>query len=211
MRRLRAAFPWAPTCAAAAAGVGGALAFLGFALAPPGHPFAAVALCLLVAGVVGPWLHAEADPALLPLRCLLVAALAGAVCGFHGAPAVTMGLFCGLYAFASGSVAAACRARLPAGALAAALLATLHLWDALAPFEDPKSAADLAFRLNAAAAASVTLDFDWVHAKALYAGNQTAESLAGVPRRGIGHFSLACGSVAVGAQILAALRRRIAR
>ena len=72
------------------------------------------------------------------------------------------------------------------------MLATLHFWDdlGLLTVGDRKASADTAFHLNAAAAVSVTLHFDWLHKKALYRDNQTAESMFGLKLNGIGPFSV---------------------
>ena len=89
-------------------------------------------------------------------------------------------------------------ARVVVAALALTLLATLFFWDDFALFDaaDRKESAHLAFHLNAAAAASMTLDFDWLHAKVLYKDNQTAESLVMVPLEGIGTFSVKLALIA---------------
>jgi hypothetical protein len=189
MEALRRAFhPWPRSAAAAAVALGGAEAFLRFALPAP-HPFAAAALSLLLSAILGPFLVTGAVTGLL--RCGALAALAALLCR-----SPLLGLFSGLYAFAAGAVADLFRAkaaRLLAAAAAAALLGTLLYWDALG---SGKEHAALGFRLSALAAASVTIDFDWVHAKALYTNNFAAESLAGVERPGIGPFSLRCAAVA---------------
>jgi len=196
----RAFRPWAPSAAGFAAAAGGALAFLRLALPEP-HPFAGAALSLAAAGALGPFLVRGA--AVGALRCALLALPAAALCR-----SLPLGLFCALYAFTAGTVADLLRAealRVVAGAAAVALLFTLLYWDALG---SGKEHAALGFRLSALAAASVELDFDWIHAKALYTGNFAAEALAGMERPGIVPFGLRCAAIATAA---AAARGALAR
>ena len=126
---------------------------------------------------------------------------------------IVCGLFCGLWALALASVADLLGGDLwrPLVALLGlALVATLFYWDDafLLRASSRTSSAALAFAINPAAAVSATLDFDWVHAKALYTDNQTAESMVNVARSGIGTYSLALIAVAIPAAGLGAWRRR---
>jgi len=186
--------------------------------------FAAVALCLLLAAAGGPFCfeRSSADgrwssASRGAVRCAVLGVVAATVCGIvsvrHDGPtgvALMAGLFCGLYAYALGSVGDLLRVPLVFAALGLVLLATLHFWDDvfLLQAADRKGSAALAFHINAAAAASVTLDFDWIHAKALYTDNQTAESLVGVPLSGLGGFSLKLLGIAAAATIAGAWTRR---
>ncbi|MGQ0612480.1 MAG: hypothetical protein ACT4PV_01850 [Planctomycetaceae bacterium] len=226
MSAVAKAFPSLPGAAGAAASCAGCVvAFQLFALAPgEGAAFAACALCLVFAAAVGPFLVAGADAAAALLRCAAVAACGAAVCAGLGAArgsaafaAGLAGAFCGLYALALGALAQLGSlllghrpAALLASSLGLVLLATLFFWDGafLRDAADRKASARRAVAWNAAAGAAVTLEFDWIHAKALYSGNETAESLAGVPREGLGGVSLRAGIVAVVAGGLARLLRR---
>jgi hypothetical protein len=131
-----------------------------------------------------------------------------------GAPwaALIVGLFSGLFAFALGAVAhllGGGPARLLAAGAGLVLLATLLFWDEafLLEADDRKGSAALAFELNPAAAASVTLAFDWIHAPALYTGNETAESLVGVELAGVARYSGYLAAAAVVAVALGFWRR----
>jgi len=216
----------------AAAGLFGVPAFvlaLGRDLDGIGASFAAGLLCLTVAGACGPWLvprergERGARPALRALaRSLAFAGAAAAACAFVAwrrdgpvAAAAAVGAFSGLYAFVAAVLADLLRGgltRVGVAAVAVALLLTLAWWDDpfLLAAHDRKASAALAFRLSAAAAASVTLDFDWIHAKALYTGNQTAESLVGVARAGIGPFAAKLAGLAGLCVLLGMPRRRAA-
>jgi len=145
------------------------------------------------------------------VRCLLLGLGGLAGCGFIALArhlplggAAAAGLFSGLFAFACGACAHALGggpAR-PVVALAGlALLATFFYWDDafLLRAQDRKECAALAFDLNPAAAAAVSLDFDWIHAGVLYTGNETAESLVGVPLHGLGRYSVALALVCLAA------------
>jgi hypothetical protein len=204
-----------------------ALVFLLGVLTPgtgKGAAFAAALLCLLLAAAGGPfcferkqadgrWSSARRGA----LRCAVLGVAAATVCGIvsvrHDGPtgfALMAGLFCGLYAYALGSVGDLLRVPLLFAALGVVLLATLHFWDDLFLLQaaDRKGSAALAFQINAAAAAAVTLDFDWIHAKALYTDNQTAESLVGVPLLGLGSFALKLLGIAAAATLAGAWTRR---
>jgi hypothetical protein len=186
--------------------------------------FAAALLCLLFAAAGGPFCFerrsADGRWSLASrgaVRCAAIGVAAATVCGIlsvrHDGPtgvALVAGLFCGLYAYTLGAVGDLLRMPLLFAALGAVLLATLHIWDDLFLLQaaDRKGSAALAFRINAAAAASVTLDFDWIHAKGLYTDNQTAESLVGVPLAGLGGFSLKLLGIAAAATLAGAWTRR---
>jgi hypothetical protein len=180
-------------------------------------PFAATLLLLAGAAACGPFSFEAppGSPRWAPARRGALAALSFAACGgaacaaFGGNPAA--GLLAGPFAFALGAAAHALGgglARAAAAALGLALLATLFHWDPLLlRAGDRKASAALAFAINPAAAASVTLGFDWIHSPELYRNNQTAESLAMVPLPGAGAMALrllAAGAVAA----LAGLWRR---
>ncbi|MGH7163493.1 MAG: hypothetical protein ACREID_08405, partial [Planctomycetota bacterium] len=176
---LRDAFPFrAPALAAAALLVAAPLAFLRFVLEPgPGRAFAGMALALTVAAAAGPFLYERRDgdarwaPAARGALRSLMLGLLGAL--LTGGAAVSW--ICALYGFTAGAAGDALGAlfgrkpgRLLAGAFGLLLLGTLLYWDRafLARAADPKTSAALAFRLNALAAASVSMGFDWIHAKA---------------------------------------------
>jgi hypothetical protein len=186
--------------------------------------FAAALLCLLLAAAGGPFCFGRkqadgrwASTRRGALRCAAIGVAAAAVCGIvslrQDGPtgfALLAGLFCGLYAYTLGTVGDLLRVPLLFAALGMVLLATLHYWDGLFLLHaaDRKGSAALAFHLNAAAAAAVTLDFDWIHAKGLYTNNQTAESLVGVPLSGLGSFSLKLVGIAAVATLAGAWTRR---
>ena len=192
----------------------------------PGSVFATSLLALVVAAAVGPcsfrlqdgdgwWAAAvrgaavcAALAAVMTAACVVVAVARDGAVG----TAVLVGLFSGLFAFALGAVAhllGGGPARLLVAAAGLALLATLLVWDEafLLDADDRKGSAALAFELNPAAAASVTLGFDWIHARALYRGNETAESLVGVELRGVGSYSLKLAALAIAAAGLGFWRR----
>ena len=110
--------------------------------------------------------------------------------------AAACGLLGGLLAFAAGAVAwmlGGGPARVAVAAAALVSLATLFFWDDafLRRAEDRRASATLAWRLNAATAASATVGYDWIHAPEVYRGSETAESLGvGVPLDGAGSFAL---------------------
>ncbi len=184
-----------------------------------GTEFASVCCFLMLAAAAGPFLYRR-DPRAAALRCGALGVFAGVVTAVlsvttSAGPIVVpflAGAFCGLYAFAVGALGSlgGDLCRLAAATLGFVLLATLHVWDdvALLDATDRKGSARLAFALNPAAAASVTLDYDWIHATELYRDNETAESLAGVPRAGLGLYALKVAAVALVAAALGWWRRR---
>jgi len=180
--------------------------------------FAAALLMLVAAAACGPFAFAAAPgaPRVAPLR---QGALAGLSFAFAGALAVLAlggsplaGALAGAYALALGAVAYALGGglvRVVVAAAGLALLATLFHWDALFLLraDDRKGSAALAFALNPAAAASVTLGFDWIHCGVLYRNNQTVESLVGVPLAGAGTMAWKLLLIGGGAGGLGLLRR----
>ena len=193
----------------------------------PGASFAGCLIGLVVAAVVGPFLfdREAGERGFAPARraaqrSALLAASAALICGLAAllrdgplGAALVCGLFCGWFAFSLAALADLAGGDLwrPAFALLGlALLATLFYWDDafLLRADDRKASAALAFALNPAAAVSVTLDFDWIHAKALYTNNQTAESMVNVPRSGIGRYALLLAAVTVPCVGLGGWRRR---
>jgi hypothetical protein len=198
------------------------LAALAFAFASTlreqGQAFGAAFLILVGAAATGPFTFAAAPgaPRHHPLRQGAIAALAFAVAGAlllalaHGNAAA--GALAGPFALALGALAYALGgglARAAAAVLGLALLTTLFFWDAHFLFHaaDRKASAALAFALNPAAAASVTLGFDWIHADVLYRGNQTVESLVGVPLGGAGAMAWKLLLIGGGAGGLGLLRK----
>ena len=182
----------------------------------PESVFAGSFLALVVAAAVGPcsfrlqdgdgwWAAAVRGAAVCAgLAVVMAAACAVVAVARDGAPwtAIVVGLFSGLFAFTLGAVAhllGGGPARLVAAGAGLALLATLLVWDEafLLDAGDRKGSAALAFELNPAAAASVTLGFDWIHAPTLYSGNETAESLVGVELRGVRTYSGNLAALAV--------------
>ncbi len=178
--------------------------------------FAVAGLSLVAAACVGPffWKRTDGDVAWTPaLRAAQASALFGVACvvactlvawrrGGPFAASAWAGAFAGLYAYVLGAVGYALGggpARAGIAVLGCFLLATLFFWDEAFLFDagaDGRAAsAARAFDLNPAAAASVTLGFDWIHAKGLYTGSQTAESLVAVPLRGLGSYSAKLGLV----------------
>jgi hypothetical protein len=200
--------PLRATALAATLGVAGPVAFVLLALEPRdgvAAAFAASFLSFVVAACAGPCCFGT--PGAAAWRCGAIGACGAVACGAvalaRGGPvgaALLCGLFSGLFAFALGAAADALGGgvlRVAATAAGLALLSTLLWWDGafLLDAADRKASAALAFRLNPAAGASVTLGFDWLHAKALYTGNETAESMLGVPLPGIGSHSLKLAAV----------------
>ena len=168
-----------------------ALPFVRFAIAPgegAAAAFAATFLLLLYAACVGPSFGARAAP--LAWSVGGAGALAVPLCGGPLLPGIACGLFIGLFAYALAAFARLLRggvSQVLVSLLALLLLSTLFWWDGwfLPASSSRKASASLAFHLNPAAACSVTLGFDWLHAKGLYTGNQTAESMHGVPLLGL--------------------------
>jgi hypothetical protein len=199
----------------------GTLAFVA-ALGPSdGRVFAAALLMLVHAAACGPFVFSSAPeaPRWSALRegalAGLAFALSGALLCFglgRTAAAAAAGALAGPYAFALGAVAYALGggvARAVVAAFGLALLATLFYWDDLFLFHaiDRKGSAALAFGINPAAAASVTLGYDWIHSSILYRNNQTAESLVAVPLGGVGAMTLKLLGIGGGAGALCLLRR----
>lgn len=193
MTTLREAAPYLLAAAAV-------LLFVSFGLAASDATeaaFATAALMLVVAACAGPFTTDGVDLKRGAIRCLWLGVCAGLACLAAGRSwaALGCGLFCGLYAYALGLMADMFPGRvLRVGVAMAglAVLTTLHVWDDfhLLEAEDRKASADLAFHLNPAAAISVTLDYDWMHAPELYRNNQTAESMFGLQLGGIGRYGL---------------------
>ena len=198
-------------------GAAGVVAFVVLALEPEAGEaaFASIFCFLMLGAAAGPFLYRD-DPRHAALRCGVLGVLAATVTAAFSTDALVAALlaggFCGLYAFALGALGSlgGDLGRLAAATLGLVLLATLHVWDDVALFDatDRKGSARLAFALNPAAAASVTLDYDWIHATKLYRDNETAESLAGVPRAGLGAYALEAAAVALVAVGLGWWRRR---
>jgi hypothetical protein len=214
--------------AALLACAGGVVAFVLGVLDGDGREsvFATCFLALVVAAAVGPcsfrleegdgWWAGAVRGAVVctALAVVMAAACAAVAVARDGAlgTAIVVGLFSGLFAFAAGAVAhmlGGGPARLLAAGAGLALLATLLVWDEafLLEADDRKGSAALAFELNPAAAASVTLGFDWIHAPALYTGNETAESLVGVELSGVANYSAYLAALAVVAVALGCWRR----
>jgi len=204
--------------AALLASAGGVVAFVLGVLHGDGPEsvFAGSLLALVVAAAVGPcsfrlqdgdgwWAAAVRGAAVCTGLAVVMAAACVVLAVARGGPpwpALGVGLFSGLFAFTLGAVAhllGGGPARVLAAGAGLALLATLLVWDEafLLEAEDRKGSAALAFELNPAAAASVTLGYDWIHAPALYAGNETAESLVGVELRGVGTYAGGLAALAV--------------
>jgi hypothetical protein len=215
--------------ALAASSFGALLAFVLLALPRAegaAGAFAACAGSLALAAAFGPFLYEPRRRGLV--QCAALGAMGGAVAATvalaRGGPVATAaaaGLFCGLYAAALGTVAhlaglllGARLARALAACAGIALLGTLFYWDDLFLHRaaSRKASAAAALAWNPAAAAATTLGYDWIHAKALYTGNETAESLLGVRRPRLGALALrlfAVGAAAAGgAALLERARRR---
>ncbi len=233
--------PLAVTAAVQAACVAAGVLFLCWGLgAPHGTEgaFAAACIGLFWAGLLGPFVYTRvhkdafwAPPVRGALRCALLGLTAASVCAVYAAltrgpigAAFVAGLFCGFYAWSAGALGDLLAFFVPprlassgAAALAIVLLGTLMYWDALflpAPERGGparNASAATALQLNAAAAVSVTLDYDWLHASVLYRNNETAESMAGVRRGGVGGFVLRSGLVALGAVLVAGLLHPLRR
>ncbi len=197
-------------------------AFVAAALGPSGgRVFAAALLMLVHAAAVGPFTFGAPPeaPRWSPLREGALAGLAFALCGAllcaalgRTTSAAAAGALAGPFAFALGAVAYALGggiARALVATIGLALLATLFYWDHAFLFHaaDRKASAALAFGINPAAAASVTLGFDWIHSELLYRNNQTAESLVSVPLAGAGAMALKLLGIGGGAGALGLLRR----
>ena len=210
MTALREAAPYLLAAAAV-------FLFVSFGLAPSDAKeaaFATAGLMLVVAACAGPFTTDGVDLKRGAIRCLWLGVCAGLVCFATGRSlaALGCGLFCGLYAYTLGLLADMIPARVQRVVVAMAglaVLATLHFWDDfhLLGADDRKASADLAFHLNPAAAVSVTLDYDWVHAPELYRNNQTAESMFGLQLGGIGRYGLYL-LIIVGVGLLFPLRWR---
>jgi hypothetical protein len=169
----------------ATGGALGALLFLHLALAPANAPaalFAAAYLALLAAACIAPFLRWRGVLAFALAAAVVLAAATGGLWAAKLAAAGYVALFAATAAAVGRSIyrPAVC-------ALALLCLTTLFYWDRAFLFDaaDRKRSAALAFALNPAAALSVTVGFDWVHAKALYSRSQTAESMFGVPLHGL--------------------------
>jgi len=224
---VRDAFTPLPATALAVAGsLGVSLTFLHGALAPADTASAAFAACFLAlvfAACTGPFLfgrrpgEARLAPAVRGgLRAVAYAAGAAllvAVAGATPSLALACGLYAGLFAFTLAALADLMRAgpfALVVAAAALASLATFFYWDDafLLAATDRKATAALAFQLNPAAPVSLALGFDWIHAKVLYTGNETAESLVQVPVPGLGAVAGRLAVIAAAATGLGAWRRR---
>lgn len=150
----------------------------------PAAVFAAAFPLLVYAAAAGPFGRLRGGVALgigAAAACSLVATVR------HGPllAAALAGLFAGLFACACAAAGELLRAqllRVIVAGLALALLFTLFFWDDafLLRAADRKASAALACRLNPAASVADLVGFDWIHARALYTGNETAESLVGV-------------------------------
>ncbi|MEE8104284.1 MAG: hypothetical protein V3T86_01980 [Planctomycetota bacterium] len=211
--------------AVAALGLAAAIAFLFVVLEPADAKeacFATVFLGLVAGAAVAPFLGPPARTQFA--ICLGIGLATAAIAlfaarGGHGLwwRAVLAGWFCALFALAASHGGAVMERLLPGrlgpilvAGCALALLFTLHVWDD-AVFDgvtDRKGSASLAFALNPAAAASVTLEFDWIHATELYRHNETAESMAGVPRAGLGSYAWKTAMIALVAGAIAMILER---
>ncbi|MEM8886127.1 MAG: hypothetical protein AAGD14_18830 [Planctomycetota bacterium] len=172
-------------------GAAAALLFLFFAIQPTAadaRAFAAVFLCLLAAACVGPFL--DRGGAIAFTGAALIVALAGGA-GFAALyPAL----------FAATLACMGCVLYRPAVALTALVcLTTYFWWDPVVLFRstDPRATVLWAHVINPASSAAITLDFDWVHAKALYTNNQTPEMMVGVPLYGLGRCALYTAALAL--------------
>lgn len=162
-----------------------ALFFLHGVLEPPGPRgavFAATFLSLVAATCVAPFTGLRGAAALAGAAAVVVLASSGSLW--------TAKLACAGYLALYAATAAAMGRTVWRPAVVAAgllLLTTFWYWDEAFLFdaEDRSASAALAFALNPAAAASQTIGFDWMHAKALYSKSQTAESIFTVPVPGL--------------------------
>ncbi len=174
------------------AGIGGAtgaLVFLLGVLDPvdgPSAAFAAVYLTLICAACAGPFLDIRGLAAFG--AAALVVTLATTL-EAQGPWLVALASAAYATLFAATAAAIGRTVYRPAiCAVALLLLTTFFYWDDAFLFDaaDRRQSAAWAFAINPAAAASLTLGFDWMHAKALYSSSQTAESMFGVPMSGLG-------------------------
>ena len=196
-------------------GAGAAIAFVLLALRPENGTaalFAATYLALAAAACCGPFLDLRATLSFLSASMLLCFVVAIARDGSFLLALAAAG-FAGLFAATGAALAGAIRIDVVRPLLALvglALLTTFFYWDEafLLTAAERKESASLAFHLNPAAAASVTLGFDWMHAKALYTNNQTAESIFGVPLSGVGAYSAKLLALFVPAFAIARWRER---
>jgi hypothetical protein len=152
----------------------------------PSAAFAAVYLTLLCAACVGPFLHPR-DLAVFGASALVV--VLGTTLAAQGPwlSAIAAALYVTLFAATAAAIGRSIY-RPAVCVLALLLLTTFFYWDDALLFDaaDRRQSAAWAFAINPAAAASLTLGFDWMHAKALYSSSQTAESMFGVPMSGLG-------------------------
>jgi len=174
--------------------------------------FAAAYLALAAGACCGPFMSLRGTLAFLSASMLLCCSVAWARQGSFPLALQVAG-FAALFAATGAALAGAIRVDFvrPLIALAGlALLTTFFYWDDafLLTAADRKASASLAFHLNPAAAVSVLLDFDWMHAKALYANNQTAESIFGVPLSGAWSYAGKMAALLVSAGALAFWRAR---
>ena len=196
-------------------GAGAATAFLLLILQPSdgaAASFAAAYLALAAAACCGPFFGLRSCVAFAVCSVLVCGGVALARDSALG-PALLAGLFAGLLAATASAAAAAAGVDLVRPLIAAGLLAlltTFFYWDDafLLTAADRRASAALAFAINPAAAASVTLGFDWMHAKALYTNNQTAESMFGIPLPGMGVYAWKLAIVFVVSGALAYWRQK---
>lgn len=171
-----------------------------------GASFAAALVALACAGATGPFLFPTNGPwraawlrgcARAGIVALAAVVALGTIAVWREGPfaaSLAVGAFAGLYAWTGGALGHALGAgwwRCAVAVLAVLALTTLFFWDDwfLREAADRKSSAAFAFGVNPAAAAAVTLEFDWIHAKALYTNNETAESLVGIPLSGVASYA----------------------
>jgi len=194
---------------------GAAIAFVLLALRPENGTaalFAAAYLALAAGACCGPFLSPRGTLAFLGAAMLLCCSVAWARPASF-LLALQVAGFAALFAATGAALAGAIRVDFvrPLIALAGlALLTTFFYWDNafLLTAADRKASASLAFHLNPAAAVSVLLDFDWMHAKALYTNNQTAESIFGVPLSGAYSYAGKMAALCVPAAAIAFWRQR---
>ena len=196
-------------------GAGAAIAFVLLALRPENGTaalFAAAYLALAAGACCGPFLSLRGTLSFLSASMLLCCSVAFARQGPILLALQVTG-FAALFAATGAALAGAFRVDFvrPLIALAGlALLTTFFYWDDafLLTAADRKASASLAFHLNPAAAVSVLLDFDWMHAKALYSNNQTAESIFGVPLSGAWTYAAKMAALCVPAAGVSFWRQR---